>query len=110
MGGYSKLGNGHFLEINFKLNKKVNYPPTQSGPMGFLAKNIMKIDELRAYAEENGFDDLEFEFTNLLGEVKKCKWLDAYLVFFKIDGGTGFITVDQWKKITGDVFEFKLIS
>jgi len=70
----------------------------------------MKIDELRAYAEENGFDDLEFEFTNLLGEVKKCKWLDAYLGFFKIDGGTGFITVDQWKKITGDVFEFKLIS
>lgn len=67
----------------------------------------MKIDELCAYAEEHGFDSLEFEFTNLLGEVIKCKWLDAYLGIFKIAGNDGFITTQQWKNITGDVFEFR---
>ena len=46
----------------------------------------MRIDELCEYAKDNGFDSLEFEFTNLLGETKKCKWLDAYFGMFQIEG------------------------
>lgn len=70
----------------------------------------MKIDELCEYAKDNGFDSLEFEFTNLSGEVKKCKWLDAYFGFFLIEGNDGFITTKQWKEVTGDVFEFRLLN
>lgn len=66
----------------------------------------MKIDELCEFAKDKGFDNLEFEFTNLLGEVKKCKWLDAYFGMFIIEGNNGFLTVKQWKETVGDVFEF----
>lgn len=69
----------------------------------------MKIDELQEYAEENGFDSVRFEFTNLQGEVKKCKWLDAHFGLFQIDPSEGFISVKQWKEMTGDVFNFKII-
>jgi hypothetical protein len=41
-----------------------------------------------------------------LGEVKKCKWLDAYFGMFIIEGNNGFLTVKQWKETVGDVFEF----
>ena len=71
---------------------------------------IMKIDELCEYAKYNGFDSLEFEFTNIQGVIKKCKWLDAYFGFFLIEGNDGFITTKQWKEITGDVFEFRLLN
>ncbi len=70
----------------------------------------MKIDELREYAELNGFDSVEFTFDNLSGETKKCKWLDAYFGMFKIEGSEGFITVKQWKELTGDVFNFNIIN
>ena len=70
----------------------------------------MKIDELCEYAKQNGFDNLKFEFINLSGETKQCQWLDAYFGFFKIEGNDGFITVNQWKEITGDVFEFTILE
>lgn len=70
----------------------------------------MKIDELCAYAQKNGFDSVKFKFTNLLGEEKKCYWLDAYLGFFAIEGNEGFITVNQWKEVTKDIFEFEIIK
>jgi len=69
----------------------------------------MKIDELKEYAEVHGFDSLKFQFTNLRGEIIKCQWLDAYLGLFRIDGEDGFITVDFWKRGTGDKFEFEVI-
>lgn len=68
----------------------------------------MKIDELCEYAKENGFDTLKFEFVNLTGQIIKCKWADAYMGIFMFEGGKGFITITQWKKLTGDVFEFKI--
>jgi hypothetical protein len=68
----------------------------------------MRIDELEEYAKEHGFDSLEFEFTNLKGEVKKCKWLDAYMGLFVIEGSGGFIKTSDWKQYTGDVFEFRI--
>lgn len=70
----------------------------------------MKIDELREYAKQHGFDSLKFEFTNLSGEIKKCQWLDAWHGFFIIDGSDGFITVEQWKQVTCDIFEFRVIE
>lgn len=68
----------------------------------------MKIDELESYAQDNGFDSLEFEFTNLKGEVKRCKWLDAYMGLFRIQGSEGFIKVDDWKKYTNDLFDLRI--
>lgn len=68
----------------------------------------MRIDELEEYAQEHGFDSLVFEFTNLKGEVKKCRWLDAYMGLFMIEGSGGFIQVSDWKKYTGDLFEFRI--
>jgi hypothetical protein len=70
----------------------------------------MRIDELQSYAEQNGFDSVKFKFTNLKGEDKTCKWLDAYMGIFKIDGNNGFMTVKQWKEFTGDIFEFEIIE
>jgi len=70
----------------------------------------MKIDELCAYAEENGFDSVEFEFKSLLGPIVKCQWLDAYMGIFKIEGSEGFITVANWKKATNDIFDFTIIE
>lgn len=70
----------------------------------------MKIDEMRSYAESNGFDSVEFEFTNLRNEKVRCVWLDAYMGLFRIGGQPGFITVDDWKKMTKDTFELNLIN
>jgi len=70
----------------------------------------MKIDELRSYAESNGFDSLRFKFTNLNGTEIECKWLDAYFGLFQIGDNKGFIRVDDWKRITGDLFEFEIIE
>lgn len=69
----------------------------------------MKIDELCEYAKDNGFDSLEFEFTNYSGQVKKGKWLDAYFGLFLLEGAEGFITTKQWKELTGDIFEFRVL-
>lgn len=70
----------------------------------------MKIDELCSYAQENGFDSVEFEFKSLFGPIVKCKWLDAYMKIFKIEGNEGFITVAHWKKATNDIFDFTIIE
>ena len=69
----------------------------------------MNIKELQEYAQKNGFDCVEFQFTNLQGEIKKCKWLDAYFGLFVIEGNNGFITVNQWIDITQDSFNFELL-
>ena len=69
----------------------------------------MKIDELQSYAEKNGFDSVKFKFTNLQGEEKRCEWLDAYFGLFKFEGGEGFISISQWKELTGDCFDFEII-
>lgn len=68
----------------------------------------MKIKEIQQYAKDNDcFDSLEFTFTNLNGEKKKLKWLDAYFGLFKFEERDGFITVNQWIEHTGDVFDLK---
>lgn len=68
----------------------------------------MKIRELEEYAQNNGFDSLEFTFVNLLGEVTNCKWLDAYFGLFTVEGSEGFITVNNWIELTGDIFDFTI--
>ncbi len=70
----------------------------------------MRIDELCAYAQNNGYDKLKFRFTNLRGEVINCQWLDAYMGLFRVEGDEGFITVGQWKELTGDCFEFEVVE
>jgi len=70
----------------------------------------MKIDELCAYAEDNGWDSLRFKFTNLNNQVINCQWLDAYAGLFRVEGENSFITVRQWKRETGDIFDFEIIK
>ena len=70
----------------------------------------MRIHELEAYAQENGFDSVEFSFINIMGEEVKCKWLDTYMGLFKIGDTEGFCTVRNWVKATNDCFDFKVIK
>jgi len=70
----------------------------------------MKIDELCEYAKQNGFDSLKFKFTNLLGVEVRGQWTDAWYGFFVLNDEDSFVTVEQWKQITGDIFEFTVIE
>lgn len=70
----------------------------------------MKIHELEAYAQEHGFDSVQFSFINLMGKEIKCQWLDAYMGLFKMEGIEGFCTVGNWIKATNDCFDFNLIK
>lgn len=70
----------------------------------------MKIHELEAYAQKHGFDSVEFSFINLMGQEVKCKWLDAYMGLFRMEGIEGFCTVNYWIEATNDCFEFKVIK
>jgi hypothetical protein len=55
----------------------------------------MNLYQCEKYAKDNGFDSVEFIAKFPTGE-RKCKWLDAYFGFFKIDGvGDGFVTTGQ---------------
>ena len=68
----------------------------------------MKLLELQEHAKSNGFDSLEFEFVNLLGETVKGKWLDAYFGFFRLDGmeENEMISVTSFLDLIGDIFNF----
>lgn len=69
----------------------------------------MNIYELQEYAEDNGFDNLKFSFTNpLTGKTVDCQWLDAYMGLFKIEGTEGFLTVKQLKDTLGNSLEFTI--
>jgi len=69
----------------------------------------MNITEIFEYAKEKG-EEIDFEFTNLKGEVVKCKTLDAWFGFFKLGNNEGFITERQWKDLTGYNFDFRVVS
>jgi hypothetical protein len=68
----------------------------------------MKIEEIFEYAKEKG-EEVDFEFTNLKGEIVKCRTLDAWFGFFKLGDSEGFITKKQWKELTDDAFDFRVI-
>ena len=68
----------------------------------------MKIDELQQYAIDNGFDSVEFTFTNLRNQVINCKWFDAYFGYFTIENVPGMVSVKQWKDNTRDLFDFTI--
>lgn len=44
------------------------------------------------YAKDNGYDRLEFSLFTADG-FKKCKWLDAYMGLFTLEGVNGFLMV-----------------
>ena len=69
----------------------------------------MKIDQLIELAKETD-KELNFQFTNAHGKIVKGYVIDAHFDIFTIDGANGFITVDQWKKVTRDVFDFEIIN
>lgn len=69
----------------------------------------MKISEIFEYAQNLG-EEIDFEFTNLKGETVKCWTLDAWLGLFQLGDTKGFVTEAQWKKLTGDVFEFRVTN
>lgn len=64
----------------------------------------MRILELQKYAQENGFDSLEFKFTNILGKELNGRWIDAYFGLFWIEGmdENTFMTVNQFRQEVGD--------
>ncbi len=71
----------------------------------------MRILELKEYAKDNGFDSLKFKFTNLLGQVKKGHWIDAYYGFFWVEGmeENTMMTVSQWREqLADDAIEFEV--
>ena len=70
----------------------------------------MNLYELEEYAKEHGFNTVEFEFTNLLGEVKKARWLDAYFGFFQLEGSDGFVTVSQFAKYGAANLDYRVTS
>lgn len=69
----------------------------------------MNILELQEYAKRNGYDNLRFRFTNLRGEEKTGKWVDAYFGFLFIDGmeENTFIRVEQWLGLYSDVIKIQ---
>jgi len=70
----------------------------------------MRILELQKYAEDNGFDSVRFKFVGPTGKTVTCKWLDAYMGLFEIDGVNGFITVNSFINNFGtDTIEFEVI-
>jgi hypothetical protein len=70
----------------------------------------MDLYQLEEYAKKHGFNSVEFEFTNFLGEVKKARWLDAYYGFFILEGSEGFSTVSQYAKYGADKLDYRVIS
>lgn len=68
----------------------------------------MNITEAQEYAKEHGFDSLVFESINLQGKPMRFKWLDAYMGIFRFEGDKSFITVNQWKDVTDDLFQFMI--
>lgn len=56
----------------------------------------MNIYECQVYAQDNGFDSLEFSILVPNGNLVKCKWLDAYFGFVSIEGREDtFVQVSQ---------------
>jgi hypothetical protein len=71
----------------------------------------MTITEVLDYAKKQpDHTKVKFKFTNLLEEEKQCQVLDAWFRIFTIEGDKGFITEDQWKEVTGDIFSFEIIE
>jgi hypothetical protein len=69
----------------------------------------MGIRDVMELSKSTGID-LEFEFTNLLGQVVKCQVSDAWYGFFKVDGIDGFMRDSSWIQATGDAFDLRVTS
>ena len=69
----------------------------------------MTLKEVFDFAKEKG-EEVDFEFTNLKGEVVKCRTLDCWIGFFTIEGQEGFITYTQWNKLTNDKVNSRIIK
>ncbi len=69
-----------------------------------MSKEMIKIHECQRVAQDSGFDSMKFMlFAN--GNVKPCRWIDAYFGFFVIDlegEDDGFITTNQLEGIAPD--------
>lgn len=70
----------------------------------------MKMLEMEKYAQQNGFDRLEFKFTDLSGIERKGKWLDAFFGLFNIEGIDGLIRSSDWLEHVGDIIDFDIIE
>lgn len=69
----------------------------------------MTILELEQYAQDEGFDSLEFTF-EMNGKESKGKCLDAYFGLFEIGDLEGFVSVSSWRKHHGDEMQFTPIK
>jgi len=62
----------------------------------------MNLYQCENKAKEVGYDSMEFMALFPAGP-KKCKWLDAYMGLFQIDGIEGFVTTKQIDKQIPDL-------
>jgi hypothetical protein len=69
----------------------------------------MKIDKIIELSKDIG-KNLSFQFTNAQGDIIKGCVIDAHFEIFTIDGADGFITLEMWKKVTNDIFDFEIIN
>ena len=69
----------------------------------------MKIDKIIELSKDIG-KNLSFQFTNAQGYIIKGYVIDAHFEIFTIDGADGFITLEMWKKVTNDIFDFEIIN
>lgn len=68
-------------------------------PMGIEAVfglERMNINQCQGLAKKMGFDGATFDLCGPKGKLP-CKWLDAYMGLFIIDGAEGFNTVGQFE-------------
>lgn len=54
----------------------------------------LTINQCQELAKDVGYDKATFDLVGPKGR-KPCKWLDAYMGMFQIDGDKGFVMVHQ---------------
>lgn len=54
----------------------------------------MNIYQAQKTAKRDGYDSAEF-IAHFPAGPKECKWLDAYLGLFRVEGMDGFVTVND---------------
>lgn len=63
----------------------------------------MSLLEMERYAQNNGFNSLEF-YADFPAGRQKCKWLDAYFGIFTVEAlGEGFVRTQEMREMFPDL-------
>ena len=60
----------------------------------------MSIIECEDKAKDEGYNCATFDLVSPAG-VLQCRWLDAYMGIFQVEGQKGFVTVGDVKRLLG---------